>query len=96
MDKKPPCRCYLVQRVHHGHVAQQRHSENLCQQMSAQQVTVELVLLEICASHKNLGRQPVVLRVGGGKYGVVHGWSLLQLQDERSFILIRLFTTSTL
>lgn len=73
---------YLVQWMHHGHVAQQWHSESFSQQVSTQQVNVELMLAEICTSHKNLGHQPVVLRISGEKDWIVFGWSLLQLQDE--------------
>lgn len=75
---------YLVQRMHHGHVAQQRNREDLRQQVSAQQVSVELVLGELRTPDKDLGRQPVVLGVAGHKDGIVPRWDLLELRDRDS------------
>lgn len=68
--------------MHHGHVAQQRHCGDLSQQVSAQQVNVELVLGEICTPDKDLGYQPVVLGVGGDEDGIVCCWDLLQLRES--------------
>lgn len=62
---------YLVQRVHHGQVAQQRYCKGLCQQVSAQQVNIELMILEICASHKRLCQQPVVVGISGKEDGIL-------------------------
>lgn len=67
--------------MHHGDVAQQRNGEDLGQQVSAQQVSVELVLGEIRTPDKDLGCQPVVLGVGGDEDGIVCCWDLLQLQQ---------------
>ncbi len=68
--------------MHHGHAVQQWHCKHFSQQMSAQQVSIELMLVEICTSHKNLGHQPVVLRIGGEKDGIVSCWSLFKLQEK--------------
>lgn len=76
-NRTNPPPTYLVQRVHHGHVAQQRNGKDLSQQVSAQQVSVELVLGEIRAPDKDLGYQPVVLGVGRDEDGIVCCWDLL-------------------
>lgn len=68
--------------MHHGHVAQQRNGEDLSQQVSAQQVSVELVLGEIRAPDKDLGYKPVVLGVGRDEDGIVCCWDLLQLHKR--------------
>lgn len=68
--------------MHHGHVAQQRNREDLRQQVSAQQVSVELVFGELRAPDKDLGRQPVVFGVAGEEDGIVSSWDLLELHEK--------------
>lgn len=68
--------------MHHGHVAQQRNREDLRQQVSAQQVSVELMFGELRAPDKDLGRQPVVLGVAGEEDGIVSCWDLLELHRK--------------
>jgi hypothetical protein len=74
---------YLVEGVHHGHVAQQCYSEHLSKEVSAQQVDVELVLLKVSAPHKDLGQEPVILRVSRKEDWVVFCRLLFQLWRER-------------
>lgn len=68
--------------MHHGHVAQQGNREDLRQQVSAQQVSVELMFGELRATDKDLGRQPVVLGVAGEEDGIVSCWDLLELHEK--------------
>lgn len=53
----------LVERMHHGDVAQQRHCKDLRQQVSPQQVTIEFMHVELGTSHKDLCQQPVVITI---------------------------------
>lgn len=76
--------------MHHGHVAQQRDREDLRQQVSAQQVSVELMFGELRAPDKDLGRQPVVLGVAGEEDGIVSCWDLLELHEKDDVVVIRL------
>ena len=73
--------------MHHGNVAHQRHREDFRQQMCAQQVKIELMQVEICTSHENLGHQPVVLRISRQEDGIVFSWSLLQLQEKEGGVV---------
>lgn len=68
--------------MHHGHVAQQRNGEDLRQQVSAQQVSVELMFGELRTPDKDLGHQPVVLGVTGDEDGIVFCWDLLELHEK--------------
>lgn len=80
--------------MHHGHVAQQGHGKHFSQQMSAQQVSPELMLVEISTSHKDFGQQPVK-PVSGKEDGIIFCGTLLQLQSKKEVWLRPSFQSIT-